>query len=58
MKDAQHESVGDRTILFFLSLPFLVIFVIGCHSMYLLSILMDEIKARKKEENSKQIEMK
>ncbi len=43
------ESMGDRTILFLLSLPFLVIFIIGCHSMYLVSMILDENKARKQE---------
>lgn len=46
----EQESVGDRTILFLLSLPFLAIFIIGCHSLYLLSMVMDEVKARKKEQ--------
>lgn len=41
--------VGDRTVLFFLSLPFLAMFLIGCHSMYLLNLIMDEVKSRKQE---------
>ena len=58
LRDEQHgalqESVGDRTILFLLSLPFLVIFLIGCHSMYLLSMVLDEVRARKKEQGEMQ----
>ena len=58
MRNEQHgelsESVGDRTILFLLSLPFLVIFLIGCHSMYLLSMVLDEVRARKKEQGEMQ----
>jgi len=46
----EQESVGDRTILFLLSLPFLVIFLIGCHCLYLLSMVLDELKARKNEQ--------
>jgi len=58
LRNEQHgelsESVGDRTILFLLSLPFLVIFLIGCHSMYLLSMVLDEVRARKKEQGEMQ----
>ena len=43
------ESVGDRTVLLLLSMPFLVIFAVGCHSLHLLSMVLDEIKARKAE---------
>ncbi len=43
-------SIGDRTIMFILSLPFLVIFIIGCHSMYLLNQVFDEIKQAKSDE--------
>ena len=33
-----------------LSLPFLVIFVIGCNSMYLLNLVLDEVKQARVEE--------
>ena len=46
------ESFSDRTIMFLLTMPFFFIFLIGCHSMYLLNMYMDEIKERKVERDS------
>lgn len=43
------DAVSDRTIMFLLTLPFFFIFLIGCHSMYLLNMYMDEMKERKQE---------
>jgi hypothetical protein len=49
----KEEETGDRVgqsgVLFLLTLPFFFIFLIGCHSMYLMNMLMDELKARKDE---------
>lgn len=42
-------SFSDRTIMFLLTLPFFFIFLIGCHSIYLLNMYMDEMKERKEE---------
>jgi asparagine N-glycosylation enzyme membrane subunit Stt3 len=49
-----NSVLGDRTVLFILTLPFLVIFMIGCHSMYLCNLVMDELKARKLEREGMQ----
>ena len=42
-------SLGDSTVMALLSVPFLFIFIIGCHSMYLSNMVYDEIKARRQE---------
>ena len=46
------ESLTDTTVLLLLSLPYLVIFAIGCHSMYLTNMIYDEIKFREEESES------
>jgi hypothetical protein len=43
------RRMSDSGVLFLLSIPFLLIFLVGCHSMYLLNIYYDELKARKTE---------
>jgi hypothetical protein len=35
--------------MFLLSLPYLIIFIIGCHSMYLFNMIYDEREAREKD---------
>ena len=45
----EKEAIEDHTVLFLTYLPFLFIFLIGCHSMYLTDMVYDEMKARKKE---------
>ncbi len=44
---SQNQTFSDSTILFFLTLPFLFIFIIGCHSLYLTNLIFDEKKRLK-----------
>ena len=41
--------MSDTAVMFFMSIPFLIIFVVGCHSLYLYSLVSDERTARAKE---------
>ena len=45
--DADSESLADTSVMILLSFPFIIIFAIGCHSMYLTNMLFDEFKLRK-----------
>jgi hypothetical protein len=49
----ESEDAGDRMsdwkVLLLMSIPFLLIFLVGCHAMYLLNLVFDENKARKEE---------
>ena len=42
-------NLSDHAVLLILSLPFLMIFLIGCHSMYCFNIIYDETKLRKQD---------
>lgn len=46
---SDNVRLTDTTVLLVFSLPFLFIFLIGCHSMYLTSMVYDELKERNKE---------
>ena len=48
-ESSEGTSLSDTTVLALMSLPFLGIFLVGCHSMYLTDMIYDEIKARKQE---------
>ena len=41
--------LSDTSVMFLMSIPYLVIFLVGCHSMYLFNMVYDERKARKEE---------
>lgn len=43
------DTWTDGSVMIWLSLPFLFIFLIGCHSMYLTNMIYDELSHRKKE---------
>lgn len=43
-ESTEKDSLTDTTVMIILSLPYLVIFLIGCHSMYLTNMIYDEIK--------------
>jgi hypothetical protein len=43
----ENERLTDTTVLALMSLPFLGIFLVGCHSMYLTDMIYDEIKSRR-----------
>ena len=45
--------MDDFWVLFVMSLPFLGIFIIGCHSMYLLNMIYDELDQRAKDEKER-----
>jgi hypothetical protein len=47
--DSQNEKLSDTAVLLILSSPFLIIFIIGCHSMYLTDMIYDEVKQRKQD---------
>jgi len=46
---SQQGALSDTGVMFLLSLPYLIIFIIGCHSMYLFNMVYDEREARNKE---------
>ncbi|CDW89039.1 e3 ubiquitin-protein ligase neurl1b-like [Stylonychia lemnae] len=48
------ERLDDTWVLLLTSLPFLGIFIIGCHSMYLLNLIYDELKLRADQEKNNQ----
>lgn len=53
-------KLSDTGVMFLLSLPFLIVFIIGCHSLYLFNMVYDERKARKvelREANNANMEM-
>jgi len=41
--------LSDTAVMLLLSIPFLFIFLIGCHCMYLTNMIYDEVKEREKE---------
>ena len=45
-KQDANAALSDTAIMFLMSIPFLIIFIVGCHSMYLLGLVMDERKHR------------
>ena len=48
--EASHpEKLSDTMVLLLMSLPYLLMFLIGCHSMYLLNMLLDEKAARRQD---------
>ena len=49
VENQQQPGLSDTSVMFFMSLPYLVIFLVGCHSMYLFSMILDERQARKLE---------
>lgn len=51
--NANQARLTDTTVLLVFSLPFLFIFLIGCHSLYLTSMVYDELKERKKEKKER-----
>eukprot|EP00347_Sterkiella_histriomuscorum_P000253 403376593 len=52
---AKNEQMSDTWVLFMMSLPFFGIFLVGCHSMYLLNMIYDELAARKKDDKTVQL---
>ncbi len=45
--ESDQGPMEDWLVLLILSTPFLIIFIIGCHSMYLLDMIYDEERSRK-----------
>ena len=44
------ESLSDTAVKFLYSIPYLVVFIVGCHSIYLFNLVFDERKARQDED--------
>lgn len=45
-KQDANAALSDTSVMFLMSIPFLIIFAVGCHSMYLLNMVSDERKER------------
>ena len=50
-EEAETPSMSDQTVLMLLSVPFLLIFLIGCHAMYTFNLIYEEVKLRRLEVN-------
>lgn len=48
-KQDANSALSDTAVMFLMSIPFLIIFLVGCHSMYLLNLVFDERKHRQLE---------
>ena len=49
-KQNSNAAMSDTAVMFFMSIPFMIIFLVGCHSMYLLVLVSDERKERRIEQ--------
>ena len=47
--DTENNGLSDTVVLFILSLPFLIIFIVGMYSFSVTNDLYDELKIRRQE---------